>query len=85
MRVTTTYTSRKGSGASIIVAKARRGKHTFQKTLPYDQRLGAAENHGLAAAAIVDKVAPGYRRVEIRNSAKVISWDKGKTVWEYKD
>lgn len=52
--ITTTYTSRKVSGAGIIVAKGA-GK---QATTPYDDSKSANYNHGVAAAALARKVIP---------------------------
>lgn len=81
MRVTTTIKETK-SGKVITARSGNR-----QKTIAWTPGIpgGIAANHGIAARALVEKVVPGYRRAEITNSAKVVSWTDEKTVWLYKD
>ena len=50
-KITTKYGSN-NSGASVIVARS--GK--VQKTTPYNSALSADQNHGIAAAALVQHI-----------------------------
>jgi hypothetical protein len=82
MHVTTTTQTRKDGSKSVTARSGNR-----RKTVDWTPGIpgGEGPNHGIAARALVEKIVPGYRRVEILNSAKVVSFTKGKTVWSYKD